>query len=63
MFPQRSMLRTSQRFAANLRSPAVRAPVQRRLASSESAFTGAENNAFNRERKAVKDHAAASSGE
>ncbi|RAL68353.1 hypothetical protein DID88_007084 [Monilinia fructigena] len=34
---------------------------QRRFASSESTFTGAENNAFNRERQAVKDHAASTS--
>ncbi|EKD21540.1 uncharacterized protein L3040_006081 [Drepanopeziza brunnea f. sp. 'multigermtubi'] len=62
MFPQRTMLRTTQRFAAQLRSPAVRTPIQRRLASTEtSAFEGAENNAFNRERKAMKDHAAATS--
>lgn len=62
MFPQRSMLRTSQRFAAQLRSPTVRTPFQRRFASTEGAFKGAEDNAFNRERKAVKDHAAATSG-
>ncbi|KAK2629652.1 hypothetical protein QTJ16_000472 [Diplocarpon rosae] len=62
MFPQRTMLRTSQRFASQLRSPAVRTPFQRRFASSESSgFHGAEDNAFNRERKAVKDHAAATS--
>ena len=63
MFPKRTMLRTSQRFAAQLRSPAVRTPFQRRFATTESsAFKGAEDNAFNRERKAVKDHAAATSG-
>ncbi|KAH7386152.1 cytochrome c oxidase subunit VIa [Cadophora sp. MPI-SDFR-AT-0126] len=62
MLPQRTMLRTSQRFAAQLRSPAIRTPFQRRFASTESsAFHGAEDNAFNRERKAVKDHAAATS--
>jgi cytochrome c oxidase subunit 6a len=63
MFPQRTMVRNLQRFAPQLRSQSVRTPFQRRLASSESsAFHGAEDNAFNRERKAVKDHAAASSG-
>lgn len=63
MFPQRNVLRASQRFAAQLRSPAIRTPFQRRFASTESsAFHGAEDNAFNRERKAVKDHAAATSG-
>ncbi|CAG8958855.1 hypothetical protein HYFRA_00011808 [Hymenoscyphus fraxineus] len=62
MFPQRTMLRSTQRFAANLRSPAVRKPFQRRFASAEnSGLHGAEDNAFNRERKAVKDHAAATS--
>lgn len=59
MFPQRTLLRTSQRF---LRAPALRRTTQRRAASTESSFTGAEDNAFNRERKAVKDHAAATSG-
>ena len=60
MFPQRTILRTT----AALRSPATRSTFQRRLASTEnSAFQGAEDNAFNRERKAVKDHAAATSGE
>lgn len=59
MFPQRSITR----FATTLRSPAVRSQFQRRFASTEnSAFKGAEDNAFNRERKAVKDHAAATSG-
>jgi cytochrome c oxidase subunit 6a len=63
MFPQRAMIRTSQRFASQVRSPAIRTPFQRRFASTEgSAFTGAEDNAFNRERKAVKDHAVATSG-
>ncbi|KAI6709637.1 hypothetical protein PZA11_006880 [Diplocarpon coronariae] len=62
MFPHRTMLRASQRFAPQLRTPAVRTPLQRRFASSEtSGFHGAEDNAFNRERKAVKDHAAATS--
>jgi len=62
MFPQRTALRASQRFAAQLRSPAIRTPFQRRFASTESsAFHGAEDNAFNRERQAVKDHAAATS--
>lgn len=57
------MLRTSQRLASQLRSLAVRQPFQRRFASTENtAFHGAEDNAFNRERKAVKDHAAATSG-
>ncbi|EHK96015.1 putative Cytochrome c oxidase subunit 6A, mitochondrial [Glarea lozoyensis 74030] len=63
MFPQRQMIRTSQRFAANLRSPSVRTPFQRRFAShGESTLKGVEDNAFNREREAVKAHAAATSG-
>ncbi|TVY87735.1 hypothetical protein LAWI1_G005253 [Lachnellula willkommii] len=44
-----------------MRSPALGRTIQRRLASTESKFVGAEDNAFNRERKAVKDHAAATS--
>merc|ERR1712093_478775 len=43
MFPQRTALRASQRFAAQLRSPAIRTPFQRRFASTESsAFHGAD---------------------
>ena len=34
----------------------------RRWASGESGFTGAADNAFNRERQAVKDHAGATAG-
>lgn len=59
MFTQR----LGMRAAAQLRSPVARRAVQKRFASSEGAFKGAEDNAFNRERKAVKDHAAATSGE
>ena len=60
MFPQRSMFRA----AAQLRSPAVRSVFQRRSASTGSTgLHGAEDNAFNRERLAVKEHAAATSGE
>ncbi|KAI1851928.1 hypothetical protein JX265_008267 [Neoarthrinium moseri] len=47
MFPQRQMLRA----AAQLRNPAVRSAVQRRFASTE--------NAFIKERQAVKEHAQA----
>ena len=62
--PQRSMLRASQRFGAQLRSPAIRTPLTRRFASSaeNSGLQGAEENAFNRERAAVKAHAAGTSG-
>lgn len=63
MLPQRSMMRFSQRFASQIRSPAVRTPLQRRFASSETTvFKGAEDNAFNRERAAVKEHAVGTTG-
>jgi hypothetical protein len=60
MFHQRSMFRA----ASQLRSPAIRSAFQRRFASTGSGgLHGAEDNAFNRERLAVKEHAAATSGE
>lgn len=59
MFRQQAIAKTAQ----SLRSPAVRAAFQKRFASTaESTLKGAEDNAFNRQRKAVKDHAAATSG-
>ncbi|TGO16455.1 hypothetical protein BTUL_0028g00570 [Botrytis tulipae] len=58
MFSARATRAAAQRVA---RPQSIRTPFQRRFASSESTFTGAENNAFNRERQAVKDHAAATS--
>ncbi|KAK0725595.1 cytochrome c oxidase, subunit VIa [Lasiosphaeris hirsuta] len=57
MSMQRQLLGAT-RFAAQLRSPAVRSTVQRRLASSGPAPAG--ENAFVRERRAVKEHAAGS---
>lgn len=45
-----------------LRQSLVRQPIARRWASESSGFTGAQDNAFNRERQAVKEHAAATSG-
>jgi hypothetical protein len=57
MLPQRALVRSAQRFSA--RTPA-RLP--KRHSSTEHTFTGAEDNAFNRERAAVKQHAADSSG-
>ncbi|KAJ9155533.1 hypothetical protein NKR23_g1583 [Pleurostoma richardsiae] len=45
-----------QRAAAQLRSPVVRSAVQRRLMSSPATGSSTEN-AFVRERKAVKEHA------
>lgn len=56
MLPQRQLLRGAPRFAARLRSPVV----QRRLASSTPQ---AGENAFVRERRAVKEHAAGTTGE
>ncbi|MCJ1235957.1 Cytochrome c oxidase subunit 6A, mitochondrial [Varicellaria rhodocarpa] len=62
MFPQRSLLRASQRVGASIHTPAIRTNIQRRLASSNTPpLTGAADNAFNRERQAVKAHAAATS--
>ncbi|EDO01526.1 hypothetical protein SS1G_04001 [Sclerotinia sclerotiorum 1980 UF-70] len=58
MFSARATRAAAQRVA---RSQSIRTPFQRRFASSESTFAGAEDNAFNRERQAVKDHAAATS--
>lgn len=45
--------------AARTFTPAVRRITQRRL---ESSLSGPADNAFNRERQAVKEHAAATSG-
>lgn len=57
MLPQRALVRSAQRFSQ--RTPA-RLP--KRHSSTQHSFTGAEDNAFNRERAAVKQHAAESSG-
>ncbi len=62
MFPQRTFLRASQRATQQLRSPVLRANLQRRFASTEK-LSGPADNAFNRERQAVKHHAAETSGE
>ncbi|PYH33082.1 cytochrome c oxidase subunit VIa [Aspergillus neoniger CBS 115656] len=62
MFPQRNALRLSQRAAQQLRAAPVRSTVQRRLNSSDSKLPSwAADNEFNREREAVKHHAAATS--
>jgi len=58
---QRQILSGAPRVAAQLRSPVVRSVVQRRLASSGPPKAG--ENAFIRERQAVKDHAGATTGE
>jgi cytochrome c oxidase subunit 6a len=56
MFPKRQLFR----LGAQLRTPIVRTTIQRRFASSAGSNT---ENAFLREREAVKAHAAATSGE
>lgn len=59
MFSSRSIIRA----AAPLRSQTVRQAIQKRLAHAEAKLpAGVQDNAFNRERQAVKDHAAATSG-
>lgn len=58
MLPQRLGLR----LARQARPSQIRSVIQRRLESSSPPLRGPEDNAFNRERKAVKDHAAATSG-
>ncbi|ELR03223.1 hypothetical protein GMDG_01206 [Pseudogymnoascus destructans 20631-21] len=58
MFSSRSIVRA----AAPLRSQTVRQAIQKRLAHAEAKLpAGVQDNAFNRERQAVKDHAAATS--
>ncbi|KAI0521104.1 cytochrome c oxidase, subunit VIa [Xylaria bambusicola] len=47
---QRSILRATPRLAAQLRAPAVRSTIQRRLASTENKFV--------KEREGIKHHAA-----
>jgi len=59
----RQILRASQRVSQQAKFPILRQGIQRRFASHEPAkLTGPMDNAFNRERMAVKQHAAASSG-
>jgi cytochrome c oxidase subunit 6a len=53
-------LRTATRASQAL--PAFRNTAARRWASSGAEFKGAADNAFNRERAAVKQHAADTSG-
>ncbi|KAL2866011.1 cytochrome c oxidase subunit VIa [Aspergillus lucknowensis] len=55
MLPQRSILRLAQRSAP------VRSAVQRRLNSTQSKYPWMVDNEFNRERAAVKHHAASTS--
>ena len=62
MFAQRQIGRLAPRFAANVRTPATRSTVQRRLMSSAETTSSTEP-AFVRERRAVKEHAAGSTSE
>ncbi|ESZ90548.1 cytochrome c oxidase subunit VIa [Sclerotinia borealis F-4128] len=55
MFSARVTRAAAQHFQS------IRTQAQRRFASNESQFTNTKNNSFNRERQAVKDHAAATS--
>lgn len=57
MFPQRNVFRFSQRAAQQLRAGG-----QRRFNSTQGDFPWAVDNEFNRERAAVKHHAAGTSG-
>jgi hypothetical protein len=56
MFTQRSALRLAQRAAP------ARSAAQRRLNSTQSKYPWIVDNEFNRERAAVKHHAASTSG-
>ncbi len=49
--------RLGLRAGRHLRTPAIRSALQRRFASDKTELTGAADNAFNRERAAVKAHA------
>jgi len=56
---------TSRALVRSRALPLARAPLRRRMYSSESPkqFAGAEDNEFNRERARVQAHAAESGGE
>lgn len=64
MISQRIFARTAERFAAQ-RSITTRNVARRTYATEPNAsgFKGAQDNPFNRERAAVKAHAAQTSGE
>ena len=59
MFAQRAIARARPQLGL------ARAPIRRRMYSSESPkqFAGAEDNEFNRERARIAEHAAESGGE
>jgi cytochrome c oxidase subunit 6a len=62
MFSQRNIARLSQRASQQMRSAPVRSTVQRRFNSAEAKPSWIVDNEFNRERAAVKHHAASTSG-
>jgi cytochrome c oxidase subunit 6a len=63
MFPQRIVGRLSQRASQQMRPGSVRSTVQRRFNSAEAKPSWIADNEFNRERAAVKHHAASTSGQ
>lgn len=64
MLPQPSILRASHLARQQFRATVFRNVLQRRFASTEPPkLVGPMDNAFNRERLAVKQHAAQSAGE
>ena len=64
MLPKRQLFSISYRCLNHLRSSRLRTQVQRRFESTPSSeLESAKDNAFIRERKAVKEHAAATAGE
>lgn len=62
MFLQRSAVRATQRGAPRILYPRVPLGLQRRSIASEGKLRNLPDNSFNREREAVKAHAAATSG-
>ena len=63
MLPRTSILRTTQLASQQTRSPILRSTLHRRFASNEPPkLVGPMDNAFNRDRLAVKAHAAQSAG-
>lgn len=63
MFSQRILGRFSQRAGQQMRSAPVRSTIQRRANSTEANPSWIVDNEFNRERAAVKHHAASTSGQ
>lgn len=64
MLTRLSVLRAAHLAGRQVKAPGLRNTLQRRFASSEpSKLVGPMDNAFNRDRLAVKAHAAASAGD